>query len=281
MEALVKSIPVYYEEYGTGIPLLMLHGGPADHRQMVGDMEPLFQNRSGWRRIYPDLPGMGKTPAPEWLTNQDQVLEIVIEFMQTVAPNQRFVVAGLSYGGYLARGLVYRQGAVIDGVLLTAPPIETDPTKQQLPLRQVFDENPQFLAALAPEEKPYLHLFVVQSFEVLEWIRTYSIPGALAADFAFWNKLWEHVAFSFPVDQLTTPFPAPTLILTGRQDSNCGYQEAWSILENYPRATFAVLDRAGHFLFIEQQTLFRALTSEWLNRVEEYIAKSSSRSGWI
>ena len=41
----------------------------------------------------------------------------------------------------------------------------------------------------------------------------------------------------------------------------------------YPRATFAVLDRAGHFVNIEQyvlqDVLCQALMREWLDRVEE------------
>ncbi len=39
----------------------------------------------------------------------------------------------------------------------------------------------------------------------------------------------------------------------------------------FPRATFAVLDRAGHGLTMEQTGLFRALVAEWLDRVEEGI----------
>jgi len=58
-------------------------------------------------------------------------------------------------------------------------------------------------------------------------------------------------------------------MLLGRQDSGVGYKDAWSILDNYPRATFAVLDRAGHNLQIEQEELFNSLVSEWLVRVNE------------
>jgi pimeloyl-ACP methyl ester carboxylesterase len=58
-------------------------------------------------------------------------------------------------------------------------------------------------------------------------------------------------------------------MLTGRQDSSVGYRDAWTILENYPRATFVVLDRAGHGLYIEQEGLFNALVNDWLDRVEE------------
>lgn len=275
MEVMVKSIPIYYEEYGTGIPIVMLHGWPTDHRHMVVDMEPVFQHRTGWRRIYPDLPGMGRTPSASWITHQDHMLEIVVAFLQQIAPGQRYVVAGTSYGGYLARGLVHEQGAVIDGVFLMVPAAESDETKENLPQQQVLVEDAQFLSALRPEEAELSKFWVVQSYEGLESFRTVIQPALAAADHAFLERLEEHYAFSFAVDQLTSPFPGPALILTGRQDSICGYREAWTLLDNYPRGTFAVLDRAGHGLGVEQKTLFQALTQEWLERVEEYIAQSS------
>jgi pimeloyl-ACP methyl ester carboxylesterase len=102
----LKDIDIYHEEAGSGRPLLILHGWPADHRQMIYDIEPLFQNSEGWRRIYPDLPGMGKTRGADWITHQDHLLDIVLKFMDAIAPGRRFVVAGASYGGYLARGVI-------------------------------------------------------------------------------------------------------------------------------------------------------------------------------
>lgn len=61
------------------------------------------------------------------------------------------------------------------------------------------------------------------------------------------------------------------MILTGRQDSLVGYRDAWQLLENYPRGTFAVLDRAGHNVHNEQHQLFNALLGEWLDRVQEIL----------
>jgi pimeloyl-ACP methyl ester carboxylesterase len=278
MEAMVRSILIYYEEYGTGIPILMLHGWPADHRQMVDIMEPLFHNRKGWRRIYLDMPGFGKTPGSELITNQDQMLEMISDFMQTVAPGERFVVTGYSFGGYIARGLVYQKGTLLDGLFLLEPVGEPDFTKRQLPSQQVLVEDPQFQASLRPEEcQPpnYPSFIVIQSLEVLEWLRTTLFPAIADVDQSFWVRISEHATFSFPVDKLNTSFPAPTLILTGRYDALAGYLEAWTLLENFPRGTFAVLDRAGHVVPIEQKALFRSLTNEWLNRVEEYIAQNS------
>jgi pimeloyl-ACP methyl ester carboxylesterase len=272
MEVMVKSVPVYYEEYGTGIPILMLHGTPVDHRWMAATMEPVFQKRTGWRRIYPDLPGHGKTPGADWIKTQDHILEVMTEFIQTVAPDQRFVVAGLSYGGYLARGMVYQMGQMIDGVALWIPQVETDKTRLQAPTHQVLVEDAQFLAALTPQTNFLPDMAVVQRVETVEWFRTYGQPAVALADWPFLEKLGDLSSFSFSVDKLPAPFPAPVLIVTGRQDSMVGYKSAWEILDNYPRGTYAVLDRAGHFLDIEQTPLLQTLTGEWLNRVEEYIA---------
>jgi len=117
MECQVRDITMYYEEVGAGRPLLLLHGWPLDHRHIANDMEPLFADRIRWRRLCPDLPGMGRTRAADWITCQDQMLDLVIDFIDTVAPGERFVVAGTSYGAYLARGLVHHRGAQIDGLL--------------------------------------------------------------------------------------------------------------------------------------------------------------------
>ena len=57
--------------------------------------------------------------------------------------------------------------------------------------------------------------------------------------------------------------------------SAVGYRGAWPLLEHMPRATYAVLDRAGHALEREQSGLFTALASEWLDRVEEFTSFAS------
>jgi pimeloyl-ACP methyl ester carboxylesterase len=238
---------------------------------MLSYMEPLFKRREGWKRIYPDLPGMGNTPGMDWLTHQDQMLDITLEFIDEIAPGQRFVVVGTSYGGYLARGMVKRRADMIDGLLLTVPLIRAPEDERTLPPRLTLVEDPLLTSALEPDEKGFLERAVVQSGELLERMRADVFPAFEVADHEFLSRLKENYAFSFDVDALTEPFVGPTLFLTGRQDAVCGYRDAWEILENYPRGTFVVLDRAGHLLGAEQRELAHALVREWLNRVEEYV----------
>ena len=65
-------------------------------------------------------------------------------------------------------------------------------------------------------------------------------------------------------------FSKPSLFITGRQDNTVGYYDLYNLLEDYPRATFVILDTAGHNLQIEQEEVFNSLFLNWLERVEKY-----------
>jgi pimeloyl-ACP methyl ester carboxylesterase len=118
------------------------------------------------------------------------------------------------------------------------------------------------------EAEGFAFAAVVQNQKHWERYRREFLPGLLAHDPQFFARLLDQSAFSFDVDAPSEPFVKPTLILAGKQDHISGYREQWDILENYPRATFVVLDRAGHRLQIEQEALFNSLVNEWLDRVE-------------
>jgi pimeloyl-ACP methyl ester carboxylesterase len=266
------DIAVFYTIYGAGRPIVLLPGRPSDHQIMARFMEPLFARRDGWLRLYPDLPGTGQTASADHPATHDRMLQTVLAFIDAVIPGQRFVLAGLSYGGYLARGVVYHRAAWINGVMLCAPQVKADPDQAQLPPRTTCVADPTLTAELEPGEAGVVaELVVVQSRPVIDAVRDV-VAEIQPADHGFFTRLDAAGPFSFDVDALPVPFAGPALILTGRQDNLCGYQDAWDLLDNYPRATFAVLDRAGHFVNIEQDVLCRALMDEWLDRVEEHTA---------
>ena len=131
-------------------------------------------------------------------------------------------------------------------------------------------EDPDLLAGLdLSEAEGFAYSAVVHDQRHLERYLSEWLPGIRTHNREFFLQLLDHAEFSFDMDAPSEPFLKPTLILTGRQDHISGYRDQWDILENYPRATFAVLDRAGHRLQMEQEPLFNALVDEWLDRVEE------------
>jgi len=268
----IGGLNIYYETRGEGIPLLAIHGFYVDHRVMTGCLEPIFSRRPGWKRIYIDLPGMGRTNAPSWLNSADQMLDAVVKFCEHVLPEDQFFVAGESYGGYLARGLVRSLPERLNGVLLICPVIIADRNRRDLPPREVFVKDTPYLASIArSEQKDWLERALAVQ-DKRRWDRfAEDTAGMNAKDEAFIKRFETSpgYSFSFDVDQLLHPFDRPALILVGRQDALVGYRDSRKLTENYSRATFAILDRAGHGLEVEQETVFNCLVNELLDRVEE------------
>jgi pimeloyl-ACP methyl ester carboxylesterase len=270
MEYIVRDITIYFEVYGSGIPIIMIHGWSPDHRLMKGCMEPIFQSiDTPWQRIYFDLPGMGKTPGRPWLRGTDQMLSLALEFIDGVIPNQHFVIAGESYGGYLARGVIKERTALVDGLLLICPVAKQETIRDNVPALRVLERDAAFLDSLSVEDRQYFEgINVVQNQRVWERFREEILPGLKLADYEFLeNHLGQQVPYAVDVDLAEKPYHQPTLMVMGRQDSVVGYRDHWQILENYPRASFVILDKAGHNLQIEQDILFDALVKEWLDRV--------------
>jgi pimeloyl-ACP methyl ester carboxylesterase len=269
MECRLSRITVHYESFGSGRPLVVLPGWtdawsvPADY------LEPVFGADRRWRRIYLDLPGRGRTRGEPWITTNDQVLDIVLEVIEAVIPGERFVIAGHSAGGYLARAVLNRRMAVVDGLLQVVPVIDPDDEDVPEPTILVADQRliERMKAEVGPETAAQLAAaMVVQSATVYERVKPL-LPGMRSHDADFLAALTERL--SPDVDRLTAPFGRPALFVLGRQDSVVGYRAALGLADAYPRATMAVLDRAGHGLPWEQEELFRSLVGEWLGRVED------------
>ncbi len=271
METTVKNLPIHYESFGQGRPVLLIHGYSVDHRLMSGCLEPIFETVPGYRRIYIDLPGMGKTKSAPWIVNSDVMLDVVLEFIGKVIPGERFLLAGESYGGYLARGIVHKIPERVAGVYLLCPAIIPDYDKRTLPEHRAMKVDEALLKRLSSKEaEAFTQVHIVQTEEMWHKFRDEILTGIQLADMPFLKWFRENgYAFTFDVDQLKNAFAGPSLFLLGRQDASVGYRDAWKIIENYPRATFAVLDRAGHNLQIEQPELHASLVREWLLRVRE------------
>jgi pimeloyl-ACP methyl ester carboxylesterase len=185
-------------------------------------------------------------------------------------------VVGLSYGGLLAQGLAYRMGASMSGLAVVVPSMAA-PANRVLPeFRVIRRETVDYTGADGQTRESFEHMAVVQTQEHLRWWQRLINPGLAAADEAFVEELERNYEFSFDHRALPQPFEAPSLFVTGRQDNICGYQDAWKVLESYPRASFAVLDRAGHCLDFEQASVLEALVHDWIDRVEEYLAGAAS-----
>jgi pimeloyl-ACP methyl ester carboxylesterase len=258
VEYVTGDVPVHYVEQGEGSPVLALHGAGVDHRELMACLDPVFDALTGYRRIYPDLPGMGRTPAPEAIRSADDVLDVLLEFIDGVIGDQPLLLVGHSAGGYYARAIAGQRPEQVAGLALLCP------------LLAGSHDVPEHAVVYASGDMgnaEFRDYFTVQTAETLDRYERYVEPAARLADESALARIGER--WELRTRQEPAAYQRPTLVMTGRQDSTVGYATARDLLERYPRATFAVLDRAGHALPHEQPELLRALVTEWLARVHE------------
>jgi pimeloyl-ACP methyl ester carboxylesterase len=273
----VNGIPVHYAQHGSGTPVLALHGAGVDHREIMAALEPLFADRPGYRRLYPDLPGMGRTPAPETIDSNDAVVELLGGLVDAVIGQEAFLLVGHSYGAYLARAVANRRPGQVAGlaVLCSTDGLGREderPSHVVLHSADDLDVDDALEPAMAAEFRNYL---VVQTPATLRRFQEAVAPGVALADQTALERVFARWRLRTPPEQ-GAPYTNPTLILAGRHDATVGYAGSWGLLEHYPRATFAVLDRAGHALVHEQVGLLTALLAEWLDRVGEHHAATAA-----
>jgi pimeloyl-ACP methyl ester carboxylesterase len=236
---------MYYEPFGDGRPIVFLPGWGGDAGEGRDTHEPVFEQHPGWRRIYVDPPGTGKSPAAASITDQDGMLTAILELMDELVGQDPFALAGTSAGALHARGIVKRDPERVLGLLLRAPGIVIDRSRRTLP-------TDEYLVAT-----PGLHRQ-----------HQYYDNAETQADLAFLGRIQGDVSKYALREDPAVRFDGPTLIVTGRQDTTAGYADAWAILEDYPRATFAVLDQEDHLLPGRGLTVYRGLVGDWLDRME-------------
>jgi pimeloyl-ACP methyl ester carboxylesterase len=287
-----QPVEIFGEPHGR--PIFFIHGWQLTKGLEIADFEPALAGRPGWRRIYTDLPGMGaRRGEGDGITNFNELLDWVCEFIDEEAPGEDFAIAGMSVGGQLARGVVERMPERSLGLLLRAPRLIAKRDKRSIfdpdnpppavrksaedPLGAVDDRNKRdaFLdqddvgAQMPPRFK------IENDERHAPWYRARQ-RGRLA--------VIERIEEEYELDPVPKAiFARPTLILVGRQDSRVGFLEALetgkevrpeigvSLQEQYPRATIVVLDRAGHALPVGSTEVFQALVRDWVARIEELL----------
>ncbi len=173
---------ISYETIGTGLPIIMLHGWGLNRKMMFGCMEPVFsQIDYQFRRIYLDLPGRGESHAGADIKNSDDMIRVLLSFIESVLPeNESFILAGESYGGYLARGIIKEMPNRVSGLILLCPLVIPGFRQGRVVPLQVMEQDEQFLSTLNENER--------SSFEYMNVILTKEV----------WERYCNDICCAFP-----------------------------------------------------------------------------------
>ena len=233
METRAGEIAVHYVEHGAGRPVLVLHGAGVDHREAEACFEPAFGGVAGFRRIYPDLPGMGRTSAPDGLRSAEDVLDTLLDFAGEVTDGTPYLLIGHSAGAYYAQAMAARAPTQVAGLALVCPLL---PGVRDVPEHRVVVGSGEI------GDDEFRSYFVVQTPEMLERYERYVAPAAALVDQAALERIgerWELAPDHGPA------YAGPTLVVAGRLDSTVGYAAAADLVDHYPHASLAVRRRRG------------------------------------
>jgi len=251
-----------YDEFGEGRCVLVLHGAYSTRHELVAALEPTFERHSGLRRLYPDLPGMGASPQHDSIQSSNDVVGLLDQFVADQADRSPLLLVGHSYGGHLARGLAVRLPGQVAGMALICPllPGTMDPEPHT-----VVESDVDPVALLGEGEvDEFLGYFVVHTEETVERFKAAVAPSIGRFDGAAVERIMSE--WKLDPDPDGTTIDAPTLTVTGRNDSTVGYRKQAALAEHNPRATYAALADTGHALPHERPDLLAALIGDWLRR---------------
>ena len=146
----VNGTNLFYAEEGTGMPCLLLHGGPGlDHHEFVPWLSPLATSA---RLIYLDHRGNGLSQrvSPEQFTT-DTVVEDVEALRQALGFEQ-IVVLGHSFGGFIALSYALAYPSAVSRLIISCSAPSHDIGAEVEEQLAAFD-NPQVAAAFARENE--------------------------------------------------------------------------------------------------------------------------------
>jgi pimeloyl-ACP methyl ester carboxylesterase len=247
---------LHQRQWGKGAPVLALHPLGLDSSGFAGVGRAL--GRRGMRTIAVDLPGFGRTPAPEGRLRPDVLARPVIEIARSLETPP--TVLGISLGGRVALEAALLAPEAFRAVVPIAPYL---PWQRFRFLLQGAHALSPDLAAWLPLERIWPALRrLADALERISWLRDdelaqagarlvyyfacpatrrsfLSVARELALDPAFGRKgFWTRLA----------RLEVPAAFVWGERDRLVSAGYARQVRAAHPRARQYLLPCAGHFL---------------------------------
>jgi 3-oxoadipate enol-lactonase len=255
----VNGVNLALDDQGDGRCILFIHGYPLDRsiwRDQVRDLK-------GWRRIAPDLRGLGQSDAPDLGYSMATYAADLSALLDALGV-RKVVLCGLSMGGYIAFEMLRAHRDKVMALVLVATKAEAD----SMEARKGRDQA----AAVARErgaeaiaESMLPRLLAPGSYQnestvkrvrsILTAAPVSGIVGALAA-------MRERADSTSLLPSLAG---LPALILAGESDQLISLVDVTRMRDAIPDSTLRVIPNTGHLPPVEQPGVITQVIQEFLD----------------
>lgn len=292
----VQGVLIYYKEFGSGPPLMILHGGPgASHDYFLPHLLPLARRN---RLLFIDERGSGKSAKlenPALYTVENMVEDV--EAVRTSLRLGKINLLGHSCGGVLAQAYALKYQRNLSHLVLCSTfhstkqlnDIFKDMKAKMAPeLRQRIDRLEQ--AGLFGKGKDYEKNRYPPAYMVAAWGEGYfpylfqERPDANFDPGQVGNMAWDvyremwgsHGEFVVDGNLTSVEYAdrlprinVPTLITVGDHDE-CDPSLAKAMHSLIPGSELVILPKSGHMTFVDQPGLFTAAVENFLSRIKAH-----------
>lgn len=246
-----------YRSEGDGLPLVLLHGFPLDHRMWDEVARLLPPGRPVHAVDLPGTPGNATDlPEPALEASADLVAELV-----RAAGIERVVVAGLSMGGYVALAMVERHPDLVAGLALVDTKSTADTEEARANRLRIADEAEAtgsvdpvrpMAAALLGETTKAARPEVADV--VAAWIEQQE-PAGIA---------WSQRAMAARPDRsdVLRRFGGPVAAVVGDEDTITPVEAAEHLVATGGAVRLVVVPQSGHLSAVEQPAAVAAALAD-------------------
>jgi 3-oxoadipate enol-lactonase len=250
----ITGTQLYYEEVGTGQPMLFIHGMCGDASVWADQMQRLSPH---FRCIAYDRRGHSRSPLGQ-ITQRtvelhaDDVAQLIME--RGLAP---CIVVGSSGGARVALDLIRRYPRLVKGAVLSEPPaMALAPDGGKAFMEQIRPAVESAVASSGPRAAvdAFFGIVCPGLWRTLRDEQR-NVPYRANAPELFGDLTMPQYQIS-PAD--LAEIRVPSLILRGSKSHPTFRAIAGILAENIPGAQFVELEGSGHVTYVERPTEFAA-----------------------
>lgn len=251
-----NDISLYYEDIGSGQPLLLFHGLTSSSAMFYREIN-FFRNKH--RIIALDSRGHGHSAKPGAYTLDDHIEDAaaLLDHLQLESVD----VLGVSMGSYIAQGLAARRPERVRKLLLVA----TKSFGEKSSMAELFERHAEEFDGLSIHDK----LEKAQTYMYHRLTAVQKWQSKTAENSPQLNLEQQGIASNalerFDLRPELSEISAETLVISGRYDELNPPDKGRETAQLIQHASFMEFKRSGHAPNVEQPRLFLGIAENFLD----------------